>query len=161
MPPRRASSSSSSSSDDEFEQLQNARDQYYKSRVSRVPKPSFIETKLKEIVLPDSIRTDNPTVDFIIICLSEWFTPKTRDYMRNKTSRSPLSIDPERYEKFVKKGEIDELMHSDGLRPEKKLPTVDQLRETVVDGQYELKVKDFLFGKDKASDQVRHLTSRC
>ena len=157
VPPRRLSSSSSSSSDDGFEELQNARDQYYKSRALRPAKPSFVETKLREIILPDSIRTDNPTIDFIIICLSEWFTAKTRDYLRNKPSAAATSIDPERYEQIVKKAEIDELMHSSGPRAEKKLPTVEQLRQTGIDGQYELKVKDFLFGKEKASDQVRYL----
>jgi hypothetical protein len=40
---------------------------------------------------------------------------------------------------------------SDGSRPEKKLPTIDELRKTAAENQYELKVKDFFLGKQETS----------
>ncbi len=152
---RHHSSSSSSSDDDEFEKLQLARDEYYKSRATVSKKPTLVETKLKEISLPDYIRTDNTTIDFVITCLYEWITDKTKDYLQNNTVTSTALINPERYHKLVSKLDAEDMMVSDGARAEKKLPPIQELQKTIAEGQYELKVKEFLFGKeDNTSKEV-------
>lgn len=139
----RRSSSSSSSSDDEFEQLQLARDEYYKSRSARLPKLNFVEQKLQQIALPEHIRTENTTIDFVISCLYEWMTEKSRMFIQNYTITS--SINSQRYQELVHRLDAEEMMSGEAPRAEKKLPTVNQLR---TDQQYELKVKEFLFGKE-------------
>lgn len=145
----RDSSSSSSSSDDEFEQLQIARDEYYKSRSTQLPKHNLVERKLQQIALPDHIRTGNTTIDFVITCLYEWMTEKCRMFLQNYTitSTAPL-IDPQRYQQLVHRIDAQEMMSGENPRAEKKLPTLDQLRHTTTEQQYELKVKEFLFGKE-------------
>ncbi len=150
----RHSSSSSSDDEDEFEKLQLARDEYYKSRATVSKKPTLVETKLKEISLPDYIRTDNTTIDFVITCLYEWITDKTKDYLQNNTITSIALINPERYHKLVSKLDAEDMMLSDGARAEKKLPPIEELQKTVAEGQYELKVKEFLFGKEDTSKEV-------
>ena len=146
---RRDSSSSSSSSDDEFEQLQIARDEYYKSRLGQLPKSNLVERKLQQIALPDHIRTENTTIDFVITCLYEWMTEKSRMFLQNYTitSTTPL-IDSQRYQKIVHRVDVQEMISGENPRAEKKLPTLDQLRHTKTEQQYELKVKEFFFGKE-------------
>ncbi|CAF4325273.1 unnamed protein product, partial [Adineta steineri] len=140
IPTRRESSSSSSSSEDEFEELQIARDAYYKSRATVLQKPSLVETKLKQISLPDHIRTDNTTIDFAITCLYEWLTNKTKDYLHNdNTEASVTSINPERYEQLVNKLNVQDIITSDGVRAEKKLPSLKELQKTTAETQYEVK----------------------
>jgi hypothetical protein len=147
----RRDSSTSSSSDDEFEKLQLVRDEYYKSLVARTPKSTLVENKLKQISLPDYIRTDNITIDFVITCLYEWITDKTKDYLQNNTTTTTTipSIDSQRYQKLVNKLDLEDIVSSDGVRAEKKLPTLDELRTT----KYELKVKEFYFGKEVPSKE--------
>lgn len=152
--PHRRDSSSSSSSDDEFEKLQIARDEYYKSRAAQSKQPTLVETKLKQISLPDYIRTDNTTIDFVITCLYEWITDKTKDYLQNNTMTSPTPIDPERYQQLVNKLAVEDMISSDGARPEKKIPPIKELQKTVAESQYELKVKEFFFGKDVTPKEV-------
>ena len=159
---RRDSSSSSSSSDDEFEKLQSARDEYYKSRAAKNFKPTLVETKLKQISLPDYIRTDNTTIDFVITCLYEWITDKTRDYLQNNTTTttSALPIDPQRYQQLVHRLDVEDMMSSESGRGEKKPPTLNELRKTTAENQYELKVKEFYFGKEirtKEEAEVRNV----
>ena len=153
---RRCSTSSSSSEDaeDEFHQLQLAREQYYKSRATLTKKPSLVETKIRQISLPKAIRTDNDTLDFIITCLSEWLTLDTRDYLKNHIITSSTTINPQRYQQLVRKLELQEMIDPDGNRAEKNLPTIDELKKTAEQGQYELKVKDFFTGKIDSSEKV-------
>ncbi|CAF0760808.1 unnamed protein product [Adineta steineri] len=154
IPTRRESSSSSSSSEDEFEELQIARDAYYKSRATVLQKPSLVETKLKQISLPDHIRTDNTTIDFAITCLYEWLTNKTKDYLHNdNTEASVTSINPERYEQLVNKLNVQDIITSDGVRAEKKLPSLKELQKTTAETQYEVKVKEFFFGKGDIKEE--------
>ena len=148
------SSSSDDDDDDDFEKLQMARDQYYKSRTLQTQKLTLVETKLKQICLPDSIQTDNMTIDFVIVCLYEWITVKTKDYLQNYTMISNTPMNPERYQKLANQIDLDEIISSDGVRAEKKIPTIDELRKTTVENQYELKVKEFLFGKIDTLQEV-------
>jgi hypothetical protein len=152
--PHRRDSSSSSSSDDDFESLQLARDEYYKSRVTLTQKPTLVETKLQQISLPDYIRTDNTTINFVIACLYESITDKTKDYLQNNPNISATSIDPQRYQQLINKVDVEDIMSSDRSRPEKKLPSINELRKTTADNQYEIKVKEFLFGKGDSSKEV-------
>lgn len=154
LPQRRESSSSASSDDDEFEQLQQARDTYYKTRMKFTPQSTLVEKKLQQVSLPDSVRTENTTVDFVLACLYEWLTDKTRMSLRNHPTASPSSIDPLKYQQFVNRLDVEDLMASEGSRPEKKLPTIDELRKTSEDQQYELKVKEFYFGKETPIKEV-------
>ncbi|CAF0822018.1 unnamed protein product [Rotaria sordida] len=156
-----SSSSSSDSDDDEFEKLEIARDNYYKSRATlSQKKPTLVETKLKQISLPDYIRTDNTTIDFVIICLYEWITNKTKDYLQNNTIISDTQINPQRYQQLVNKLDIEDMMSSDGSRAEKKLPTIDELQRTQPENQYEIKVKEFFFGKsDTSKEEITTLSS--
>ncbi|CAM4862447.1 unnamed protein product [Rotaria socialis] len=159
IPHRRESSSSSSSSDnddddDEFEKLQIARDKYYKSRASQSQKPTLVETKLKQVSLPDYIRTDNSTIDFVIVCLYEWITDKTKEYLENNMIKCDTQINPLRYQQLIHKVNIEDIMASDASRAERKLPTIDELRKIKEKNQYELKVKEFFVGKsDKSKEE--------
>ncbi|CAF4506385.1 unnamed protein product [Rotaria sp. Silwood1] len=150
---RESSSSSSDSDDDEFEKLQIARDKYYKSRAVLSQKPTLVETKLKQISLPDYIRTDNTTINFVITCLYEWITNRTKDYLQNNTMISDTSINTERYQQLVNKLDVEDIISADGSRAEKKLPTMDELRKTKEENQYEIKVKEFFFGKGDVSKE--------
>ena len=145
---RHSSSSSSSSSEDEFEQLQQARDEYYKTRLSRIPKSNFVEKKLEQTSLPDHVRTENTTIDFVITCLYEWLTEKSRMFLQNYSIASTIPIDPQRYQRLVHRLDVEDMMSDDNPRAERKLPTIDQLRQTTTDEQYEVKVKEFFFGKE-------------
>jgi hypothetical protein len=152
--PHRRDSSSSSSSDDEddaFEKLQKARDEYHKSRAGLKQKSTLVETKLQQISLPDYIRTDNTTIDFVITCLYEWITNKTKDYLQNETM---TPTDSKRYQQLANKLDIQDLKSTDEPRAERKLPTIDELRQTTTENQYELKVKEFFFGKNDSSKEV-------
>lgn len=46
---------------------------------------------------------------------------------------------------------------ADGSRPEKKLPTLDELQKTAAKNQYEIKVKEFFYGKESTTKEVRSL----
>jgi hypothetical protein len=60
---------------------------------------------------------------------------------------SATSIDPQRYQQLANKLDIQDIMSSDQPRPEKKLPTINELQNK----QYELKVKEFFLGKEEPS----------
>jgi hypothetical protein len=61
-------------------------------------------------------------------------------------------INPERYKQLITKLDVQDMKpSSDGSRPEKKLPTIDELRKTTEEKQYELKVKEFYLGKQETS----------
>jgi hypothetical protein len=64
------------------------------------------------------------------------------------------TINPERYQQLVNKLDIEDMMSSEGSRAEKKLPNIDELRKTTGENQYEIKVKDFFFGKGDTSKEV-------
>lgn len=126
-------------------------------------KPTLVETKLKQISLPDYIRTDNTTIDFVITCLYEWINEKTKEYLQNNPTTSTSSsstitdiapIDPHRYQQLVNKIDLEDMMSSDGSRAEKNLPTLDELKKTTEENQYEIKVKEFLFGKPDTKQEV-------
>ncbi|CAF2382003.1 unnamed protein product [Rotaria sp. Silwood2] len=153
IPRRESSPSTSDSDDDEFEKLQIARDKYYQSRATILQKPTLVEKKLKQISLPDYIRTDNTTIDFVITCLYEWITDTAKDYIQNKTMISDRLINPERYQQLVNKLDVEDMISSDGSRAEKKLPTIDELQKTKEENQYEIKVKEFFFGKGDISKE--------
>lgn len=144
--------------DNEFEQLQIARDAYYKSRISQFKKPALVEKKLEQISLPEHIRTNNKIIDFVITCFYEWITNNTKDYLENDTTTttttSPAQIDPHKYQQLTNKLDIEDMTSSDSSRAEKKIPTMDELKETKEKRQYELKVKEFFFGKDDPSNEV-------
>ncbi|CAF1356688.1 unnamed protein product [Adineta ricciae] len=159
IPQRRVSTSSSSSDDDEFQELQSARDAYYRSRAARLPKTDFVEQKLQQISLPDCIRTNNPTIDFVITCLSEWLSNKSKDYLENNTTPSAMPIDPQRYQQLVNKLDVEDLMSSENKRAERKLPTLEQLQKTTTQSQYEIKVKEFFFGKNEQIDEEMSASS--
>ncbi|CAF3916838.1 unnamed protein product [Rotaria magnacalcarata] len=155
LPHRRESSSSDNDEDeDEFEKLQIARDKYYKSRAPQIQKPTLVETKLKQVSLPDYIRTDNSTIDFVIICLYEWITDKTKEYLENNMIKCDKQINPLRYQQLIHKVDIEDIMASDTSRAERKLPTIDELRKIKEENQYELKVKEFFVGKSDKSKEV-------
>ena len=152
-----SSSSSSSSDDDEFEQLQAARDEYYKSRAAVLRKSTLVETKLDQISLPDHIRTGDKTIDFVIACLCEWITPRTKDYLEDKATTSTTApVDPRRYEQLVKKIELQDMVDTNGPRAESKLPSIEQLKKKRAESQYELKVKEYLGGKSAMNTEVCH-----
>jgi len=150
--PRPPSSSSSSSSDDEFEELQIARDQYYKNRQNLKKKPTFVESKLRQGKLPEPIRTENETIDYVLTCLYEWITTKTREFLNDPTVKTSNlnEIDQKRYENLVRRIEIDQINDSTGQRAERGLPTVEQLQQ----GQYAIKVKEFLCGKTREEEPL-------
>lgn len=155
--PRPPSPSSSSSSDDEFEELQIARDQYFKNRQNlKKKKPTFVESKLRQGKLPESIRTENETIDYVLTCLYEWITMKTREFLNDSTVKTSNSneIDQKRYENLVRRIEIDQINDSTGQRAERGLPTMEQLQQD----QYAIKVKEFLCGKTR--EEVRKSTKR-
>lgn len=122
-------------------------------------KPNLVENKLRQTVLPEAIRTNNITVDFVITCLYEWMTPNTREYLKQSNDRLAAStidpIDPTRYQQLVRRLDVDEMMNSNGSRAEKPLPTLEQIRENSGQGQYAIKVKEFLFGKTPTEVQSR------
>jgi hypothetical protein len=120
--------------------------------VSFKQKSTLVETKLKQISLPDYIRTDNTTIDFVISCLYEWITDKTKDFLHNNNTTT--SIDSERYQQLGNDIDLDDLVSSDAPRGDKKLPGIDELQETAAERQYEVKVKDFFFGKGDNTNEV-------
>lgn len=150
---RDSSSSSSDDEQDEFERLQQARDEYYKTRMKFKPKSTLVEKKLEQVPLPDFIRTQNKTIDFVMSCLYEWFSDRTRDFLRNDQT-TPSSIDPFKYQQLVNRLDVEDMMSSEGGRAEKKLPTIDELKTTTEQQQYELKVKEFFLGKDEPKKDV-------
>ncbi len=120
------------------------------------PKSTFVENKLQQISLPGHIRTDNTTIDFVTICLYEWITDKTKNYLQNN-STTTISINPQQYQQLVNKLDLEDMKSADGSRPEKKLPTLDELQKTAAKNQYEIKVKEFFYGKESTTKEVRSL----
>ena len=54
----------------------------------------------------------------------------------------------------MNKLDLEDMTSSDGSRAEKKLPTLDELKKTTEQKQYELKVKEFFVGKDIPTKEV-------
>jgi hypothetical protein len=74
------------------------------------------------------------------------------------TTLASLPIDPQRYQQLVRKLDLEDMMSSESGRAEKKPPTLDELRKTAAENQYELKVKEFYFGKEvRSKEEVRNI----
>ncbi|CAF0908696.1 unnamed protein product, partial [Didymodactylos carnosus] len=143
--------------DDDDNELATARSDYYKIHPKQ-PINIQLTSHYKDLVsrkLP--IHLEDKTVNFVINCVHEWITEKTVDLIQKNISISKPIEQNEQYQKLCAKLDHEERAEN-GLSSSSvtngKLPPIEELKKN---NGYELKVKEFLFGKQSEQQQQQQV----